>query len=564
MATLPAGAETEPADSSLWSEDLRESRGLRRKGRSWLFVAAAAVALFVASPILVIVASPLLEAGGSTWQHLRETVLGTYITNSVLLALGAGAGAGLLGVSTAWFTAVYRFPGRSWVDWLLLLPLAMPTYLVAYAYTDFLVFDGPVQTWLRTVTGLSAGEMWFPPIRSLGGAIVLFSLVLYPYVYLLCRASFLEQSVCVLDASRTLGMSRTRSFWRVALPMARPALAGGIALVAMESLADFGAVDYFAVDTFTTGIYRTWFGLGAPVAAAQLAAGLLGVVVLLLVLERLSRGKRRFHGTTTKRQDLPGWPLRGWRGLAALAFCLLPVLLGFGVPVGILVEASLTAGFLPSLEDSLTWTGHSLLLATVAALLAVAASLLLAYNNRLCAGPASRALTGMASLGYAVPGSVIAVGILLLLGGVDRALGGATGLVSGTLFALVFAYLVRFLTLGLHAVDAGMARIQPNLDQAGRTLRSSALGVLGRVHFPLLRASSLAAALLVFVEVLKELPATLMIRPFNFDTLAVRIYQLASDERFAESAAPALLIVAAGLVPVVFLSRMMRGGRGEQ
>ena len=564
MATLPAGTETEPADPSLWSEDMREPRGLRRKGRSWLFVAAAAVSLFVASPILVIVASPLFEAGGSTWQHLRQTVLGTYVTNSVLLALGAGTGAGLLGVSTAWFTAVYRFPGRSWVDWLLLLPLAMPTYLVAYAYTDFLVFDGPVQTWLRSVTGLGAGELWFPPIRSLGGAIVLFSLVLYPYVYLLCRASFLEQSVCVLDASRTLGMSRTRSFWRVALPMARPALAGGIALVAMESLADFGAVDYFAVDTFTTGIYRTWFGLGAPVAAAQLAAGLLGVVVLLLVLERLSRGKRRFHGTTTKRQDLPGWPLRGWRGIGALAFCLLPVLLGFGVPVGILVEASFTAGFLPSLEDSLAWTGHSLLLATVAAVLAVATSLLLAYNNRLCAGPASRGLTGMASLGYAVPGSVIAVGILLLLGGVDRLLGGATGLVSGTLFALVFAYLVRFLTLGLHAVDAGMARIQPNLDQAGRTLRSSALGVLGRVHFPLLRASSLAAALLVFVEVLKELPATLMIRPFNFDTLAVRIYQLASDERFAESAAPALLIVAAGLIPVVFLSRMMRGGRGEQ
>ena len=536
---------------------------IRDGSRMLLLALGVIVALAVAAPVLVIVASPLL-GGDGTWKHLRETVLGTYVRNSVLLAGGAGFGAAVIGASTAWLVTLFSFPGRRVLEWLLLLPLAVPTYLIAYAYTDFLDFAGPVQEWLLAATGWGVGEYWFPEIRSLGGAVVLFAVVLYPYVYLLCRASFLEQSVCLLDASRTLGLSRSQCFRRVGLPLARPAIAGGVALVAMESLADYGAVDYFAVDTFTTGIYRTWFGLGSRLAAAQLSAVLLAAVVVLLVLERLGRRKRRFFQTGARPRELPRWRLVGARGWGACAVCAFPVLGGFGIPLGILVAGALRAGFLPSLAESLEWAWHSFALASLTAVLAVPLSLLLAYNARLAPGWLARSAVRAASLGYAIPGSVVAVGVLLVLGWTDRFLGeGLMGnlLLSGTIGALVFAYLTRFLTLPVHAVEAGLGRITPSMDQAGRTLRAGPLGVLRRIHFPLLRASVLAAGLLVFVEVLKELPATLIVRPFDFDTLAVRTYQLASDERFAEASAPALLIVLTGLLPVLLLSRMMGASR---
>lgn len=508
-------------------------------------------------------ASPLLGSDG-TWSHLRQTVLGTYVLNSGLLALGSGLGAGLIGLFSAWFITMYQFPGRRILEWMLLLPLAMPTYLIAYAYTDFLDFYGPVQGWIREWTGLGAREYWFPQIRSLGGAIFLFSFVLYPYVYLLCRASFLEQSVCMLDAARTMGQTRLQSFRRVAIPLARPALAAGIALVAMESLADYGAVDYFAVDTFTTGIYRTWFGLGSPIAAAQLSAGLLGVIVLVILLERLSRGRKRFFHTTNRHQCLPRWPLSLPKKIFAFTLCFLPIVVGFLIPLGILIESATQAGFFPSLKDSLQWAWHSIVLAASTALLAVFFALILSYNVRLAPGILSRTAARIASLGYAIPGSVIAVGVLLILGWTDRASTAFFShdyLLSGTLAALLFAYITRFLTLSLGTVESGLTRISPSLDQAARTLGSGPVGVLRRIHFPMLRASTLAAALLVFVEVLKELPATLIIRPFNFDTLAVHIYQQASDERFAESAAPALMIVLVGLAPVLILSRMMSSNR---
>jgi len=532
----------------------------------FLFAGACLLALAVASPVLVIAMSPFL-GGDGTWAHLRETVLGLYIRNSVLLAVGSGLGAGVIGLGTAWTVTMYQFPGRRILEWLLLLPLAMPTYLIAYAYTDFLDFSGPVQELFRSITGLEAGDYWFPEIRSLGGAIFLFSFVLYPYVYLLCRASFLEQSVCMLDASRTMGQSRRESFRRVAIPLARPALAAGIALVAMESLADYGAVDYFAVDTFTTGIYRTWFGLGSPVAAAQLSAGLLGVIVLVVILERLSRGKKRFFHTTNRRQCLPRWKLSMVKQVVAFFLCAVPVLIGFLIPVGILIEAASGAGFFPSLVDSLEWAWHSVVLATGASVLAVLFALLLSYNVRLTPNPVSRTASRIASLGYAIPGSVIAVGVLLILGWADRtgsALFSHSFFLSGTLAALFFAYITRFLTLSIGTMESGLTRISPSLDQAGRTLGSGPLSILRRIHFPMLRASTLAALLLVFVEVLKELPATLIIRPFNFDTLAVHIYQQASDERFAESAAPALMIILVGLAPVLILSRMMASSRPDR
>lgn len=528
-----------------------------------LLITGTLLALLIAAPVLVIAASPTQGSDG-TWTHLRETVLGLYIRNSTFLAIGAGAGAGVIGLLTAWAVTMYQFPGRKILEWMLLLPLAMPTYLIAYAYTDFLDFNGPVQELVRDWTGLGAREYWFPAIRSLGGAIFLFSFVLYPYVYLLCRASFLEQSMCMLDASRTMGQSRLESFRRVAIPLSRPALAAGIALVAMESLADYGAVDYFAVDTFTTGIYRTWFSLGSPIAAAQLSAGLLAVILFIVVLERLSRGRRRFFNTTNRHQDLPRWQLSTPKKIFATLLCLLPVTVGFLIPLAILIEAAAGASFLPSVLDSLQWTWHSIVLATVTAVLAVVFALILSYNVRLAPGILSSSAARVASLGYAIPGSVVAVGVLLILGWTDRFTAFFLPdqlLLSGSIVALIFAYITRFLTLSMQTVESGLTRIAPSLDQAGRTLRAGPVSILGRIHFPLLRASTLAAALLVFVEVLKELPATLMIRPFNFDTLAVRIYQLASDERFAEASAPALLIVLVGLAPVLILSRMMTASR---
>lgn len=560
---MPSGPDRDPVSAPEVTNPADRPGPINLFPRWLLVLLGCLLALGIAAPVLVIAGSPFLGSDG-TWKHLQETVLGKYATNSILLALGAGAGAGVIGASCAWLVTMYSFPGRRILEWLLLLPLAMPTYLIAYAYTDFLDFAGPVQSWIRTLTGLDAGDYWFPQIRSLGGAVFLFSLVLYPYVYLLCRACFLEQSVCMLDASRTMGFSRAQSFRRVALPLARPAIAAGVALVAMESLADYGAVDYFAVDTFTTGIYRTWFGLGSPVGAAQLSAALLGVILLLLVLERLSRGRKRFFHTTNRRQDLPRWQTTPLKRSLCLLVCLFPVLFGFGIPVGILLDATIHAGFLPSLGESLEWAKHSLVLAAATAVIAVPAALFLVYNTRIAPGFPARVAARIASIGYAIPGSIVAVGVLLILGWTDRGVHHLTQLdlyLSGTLGALIFAYLTRFLTLPTQALEAGLSRITPSLDQAGRTLRAGPLAVLGKIHFPLLRASTLAAGLLVFVEVLKELPATLIIRPFNFDTLAVRVYQLASDERFNEAAAPALLIIATGLVPVLLLSRMMGSSR---
>ncbi|MEM0966184.1 MAG: iron ABC transporter permease [Verrucomicrobiota bacterium] len=559
MESSAAESTSAPPPPPFAVEDRRKSiLGESLSKRLLLFIGIL-VAGFIAAPVLVIAASPLQGSDG-TWAHLRETVLSRYIINSLGLAVGSALGAGLIGAVCAWLVTLYQFPGRRWFEWLLLLPLAMPTYLIAYTYTDFLDFSGPVQDLFRSWTGLGPREYWFPDIRSLGGAIILFSFVLYPYVYLLCRASFLEQSTSLLDAARTMGKSRRQTFFRVALPLSRPALAAGCALVIMEALADYGAVEYLAVDTFTTGIYRTWFNLGSRVAASQLAAGLLAVILLVVLLERLSRGRRKFFQATKSRQVMPRWTLGKSGKVFAVLACFLPVGIGFLIPVAILIEAAIGAGFFSSLNESLQWAWHSTILAAITSPIALLFALLLSYNTRVCPGVISGASARVASLGYAIPGSVVAVGVLLVLGWTDqssRAFLPDSFLLSGSIAALIFAYLTRFLTLSVHTVDSGLTRIPKSFDDAGKTLRAGPITLLARIHFPLIRASTLAAVLLVFVEVLKELPATLIIRPFNFDTLAVRIYHLASDERFAETAAPALLIVLFGLAPVIILSRMM-------
>ena len=526
------------------------------------------LALLIAAPILVVVSSVLAPAG-EVWRHLSDTVLPDYIRNSLLLMVGVGAGVLFIGVGAAWLVTMCRFAGRRVFEWALLLPMAVPAYLLAYAYTDFLQYSGPLQSALRDLTGWGARDYPFPEVRSLGGAVVMLTLALYPYVYLLSRAAFLEQSVSILEASRSLGRSAWRSFFGVSLPLARPAVAAGVALALMETLSDFGTVQYFGVVTFTTGIYRTWFGLGERVAAAQLASALLIFILVLVVLERLLGRRPEGQPVGSRYRTLSGYKLRGLRAALAWLGCALPLGFGFAVPVGIFVAMTLE-GTNGLNERVLVYARNSLTLAALTALLALLVALVLAYGKRVRPNALTRASSRVASLGYAVPGSVIAVGVLMHLGWLDnridegaRALFGlSTGLLlSGTIAGLVFAYLVRFLAVSFGAVEASLGKITANMDDAARSLGHRSLLTLLRVHMPLLRGSLLTAALLVFVDVIKELPATLIVRPFNFDTLAVRVYRLASDERLAEAAPGALLIVLAGVLPVVLLSRAIARSR---
>ena len=531
-----------------------------------------ALALTLALPVLVVLGFLLVPAG-EVWEHLAATVLQDYVVNSLWLMLGVTVGTLIGGVGTAWLVSMCRFPGRGLFEWALLLPMAMPAYIIAYTYTGLLDFAGPVQSALRGWFGWGYGDYWFPEVRSLPGAVVMLSLVLYPYVYLLARAAFLGQSLCVLDVSRTLGNGPWRTFFTVALPLARPAIVAGLSLALMETLADYGTVQFFGVATFTTGIFRTWYGLGNTAAAAQLAALLLGFIFLLILLERLSRRQARYHQTSQRHQAIRRHPLTGGRGLAALGFCLLPLALGFLIPAGQLAAWVLeVAG---SVLDDAFWrlVGHSLGLAATAAVLALLLALVLGYGQRLQPTRGVKAAVRIAGLGYAVPGTVIAVGVIIPFGWVDNQVDAwmrasfdlSTGLLlSGTLVALLFAYLVRFLAVALQTVESGLGKIRPAMDESARSLGLSPGSVLGRVHLPMLRGSLFTALLLVFVDVLKELPATLILRPFNFNTLAVRVYELAADERLADAAPAALAIVLAGLAPVILLSRSITRSRHAQ
>ncbi|HSV29519.1 MAG TPA: iron ABC transporter permease [Candidatus Omnitrophota bacterium] len=533
-------------------------------GRAGWSVATLLVALLVGAPVAV-VAAHLLAPAGEVWGHLAATVLPAYVANSLWLMLGVGTGVVVGGIGTAWLVTMCRFPGARLLEWALLLPMAMPAYVVAYTYTGLLDYSGPVQSGLRALFGWpSARDYWFPEIRSLGGAVAVMTVVLYPYVYMLARAAFLEQSVCVLEASRTLGRGPWRGFAQVALPLARPAIAAGTALALMETLNDFGTVHYFAVDTFTTGIYRTWLGLGQPAVAAQLGALLMVFVLVLVVVERASRGAKRYHHTTSRYRQLPRYRLRGFGRAAAMAFCFLPVLLGFLAPAAVLAGWAAESGAaVLSDPDFLHIVGNSFALAVTASGLAVTVALVMAYAQRLHPTRPTRAAVRFASLGYAVPGSVIAVGTLVPLGAIGNAVG---IMLIGSVAALVYAYLVRFLAVSFNTVEASLAKVTGSMEAASRTLGQGAWGTLRRVHVPIMRGSLLSAGLLVFVDVMKELPATLIMRPFNFDTLAVRTFSLASDERLAAAAAPALAIVLVGLVPVILLSRAIARSRpgGEQ
>ncbi len=530
-----------------------------------LAIVAVAVASLLALPVLVVLSNVFTPTEG-TWSHLASTVLPEYVSNSLLLMAGVAFGVMVGGISTAWLTVMCRFPGHKVFEWALLLPMAVPAYVMAYAYTDFLQFSGPVQTWIRDMTGLGPREYWFPDVRSLGGAVVMLSFVLYPYVYLLARSAFLEQSDSMLEVARGCGYGAWGTFLKVALPLARPGIVAGTALALMETLADFGTVAYFGVPTFTTGIFRAWFSLGDPVVAAQLSAMLLGFVFLLLLVERMTRARAAFHNTSDRKRLRNVYRLRGMRAVVAVFFCVAPLVLGFLLPVGILLKLTLEGGDVQFGARYVQLTVNTVSLAGVTALLAVGLALLVAYAGRSTRSSLVRAANRIAGMGYAVPGAVIAVGVLIPVTRLDHVLAGwiqswtgtSPGLIlTGGIAALVYAYLVRFFAVSLHAVEAGLTKVTPSMDSAARSLGLAPVATLARVHAPLLWRSALSAALLVLVDVMKELPATFVMRPFNFDTLAVQAYNLASDERLAEAATPSLTIVAVGLVPLIVLSRMM-------
>ncbi len=524
---------------------------------------ALAVAAIVALP-LVGIASSLFSAQGELWRHLAETQLGDIARNTVVLLIGVGLGTVVIGTGTAWLVTMCRFPGSRMLQWALLLPLVMPTYIIGYAYADLLTFAGPLQSGLRATMGWSRGDYWFPEIGSPQGVALLFTLVLYPYVYLAARTAFLAQSQSLLEASRILGNGPWRTFLRIGLPLARPAIAAGASLALLETLADFGTVQYYGIHTFTTAIYRTWYGLGNREGAAQLSMVLIVIAVALVALEYRSRGRAGFTIASNLRYVAEPVQLSLPAGLAALAACALPILLGFVVPTAHLAQLALSSGVLVTDPRFVGDAFNSLILATVAAVIIVGLAVFLSYAGRLVRRRLLHRTIAFASLGYAIPGAVIAVGVLLPLAFADHGLdllsrqmlGVPTGLLlSGTAFALVVAYTVRFLAVGMANVAPGLAAIDPAMDASARILGARPREVLWRIHLPMLRAPALTAGLVAFVEVLKELPATLLIRPFNFDTLAIGVYRFASDERLAQAAVGSILIVTVSLAPVILLSR---------
>ena len=537
-----------------------------RRGLDPWSAGAVAIAALVLLPVLAVIWFAF-NPEDNIWPHLLATTLPRYLGNTVLLMLSVGAITAAVGAGAAWLVVMYRFPGRAWLQWALLLPLAVPAYVGAYALVDFLEYAGPVQTMLRGLMGWQdARDYAFPQIRSTGAAVLVLSAALYPYVYLLARAALREQSGAGFEVARALGVGPWGRFFRVGLPLIRPAIAAGVAVVMMETVNDFGVVDYFAVQTLTTGIFTVWLQAGNLGGAAQISTLVLAMIVILVTLEKLSRRRLRFFGSA--RQPRPVTPMRltGGRGALACVACLVPFLAGFVLPVAVLASHALDAGewVAPGLSRAL-W--HTLTTGGIAAVVTVLAGLFMVYGTRLSGHRLPVLLLPVTAIGYAAPGAVLGIGILIPLASFDNALADAilalTGhdpglILTGSAAALVLAYCVRFFAIAQGTADAALGRVPPSLPMAARSLGQSAGGALRRVHVPLIRASVGSALLLVFVDCMKELPATLLLRPFGYDTLATRVHAKASLENIAEAAPAALMITAVGLVAVGLLARANR------
>lgn len=537
---------------------------MKTNSKKW-FIVTLIVALLLTAPLWLLV-SFVFEPTNDNWTHIANTLLPEYIENSLILMLGVSIGTLLFGVSSAWIISQYHFFGKKILHWALLLPLAMPAYIIAYTYTGLLGFEGPVQSYLLTFVDIRTLLEWFPEVRSLGGAILMFSLVLYPYVYLLARASFAAKNQAIIDASKTLGASPLRRFFNIALPMARPAIIAGLTLALMETLADFGTVQYFGIPTFTTGIYRTWTGFGDTSTAAQLSLLLLAFVTLLMLVEFWSRRQAKYfsQSQTSKQSNIQ--ILTGTKSFWAFIICFLPILLGFIVPAIQLLAWSISTAETNFNLEFLKLMWNSFYLAFLTASSAVIIALLLAYSKRIQGNRFIRTMVKITTLGYAIPGTIIAIAVIIMFSSIDNAFDAwmiknfdiSTGLLlSGTLFILVFAYTFRFLSVSLQTIDSGLSKIKDSMDEAALTLGANRWDVLFKIHLPLLKTSLLTAFILVFVEVLKELPTTLILRPFNFNTLSVKAYEMAADERLADAGLPALLIVLTGIIPVIILSKII-------
>ncbi len=499
------------------------------------------------------------------WPHLMTSVLPRYLGNTLILMVGVAALTAVFGAAAAWLVAMYRFPGRRWLDYALLFPLAIPAYVGAYALVDFLDYAGPLQAAMRALFGWrDVRDYWFPEVRAHGPAIVVLASALYPYVYLLARAAFREQSGSSYEVARALGAGPWALFWRVGLPMARPAIATGVALVMMETVADYGTVQHFGVQTLTTGVFSTWLTGNNAGGAAQIAGVILALILLLLGFERIGRRNARFHGVSRGTRPIAPLPLSGVRGWAATAFCLVPFVMGFVLPVAVMLghafrrpDVWVAPGLLPAL-------GNTVLVGGLAAALTVLAAVFLVYGTRMIGRDLARMVLPVTVLGYAAPGAVLALGLLIPLAALDHRVadgvlwltGSDPGLImTGTSAAIVLAYFVRFFGIAQGAMDAAFGRVSPSLPMAARSLGRTAGGTLRDVYLPLMKGSVATALLVVFVDCVKELPATLLLRPFNFNTLSTRVFELASLERLGEAAPAALLVMAVGLAAVGLLAR---------
>ncbi|EGQ9698050.1 iron ABC transporter permease [Vibrio parahaemolyticus] len=524
-----------------------------------------AITLLLVLPILAIFYTAIGETD-NLFTHLMSTVMPTYIYNTVVLTIGVMGLSLIFGIPSAWLMAMCKLPTEKWLQWALVLPLAMPGYIIGYIFTDWFDFAGPIQIFLRDVTGRGPGEYWFPDIRTLPGATFVLSLVLYPYVYLLCRAAFMEQNVSLLQSARLLKCSPWESFWRISMPLVRPSIAVGLSLVAMETIGDFGTVSYFAVNTLTTAVYDTWLGYSNLNAAAKISAIMLLIVVLLLSTERYSRRKQKLFQSQFNSHEDFRYELSGWKKWAALVWCWGLVAVAFILPLLQLIDYSITyfeQSWTPEFRE---YAWNSLVVSVIAAIIGVAVALIVNFTHRVNGKRESLAFMRLSSMGYAVPGTVLAIGVMVAVLFMDYRVNdiakamewGRPGLIfSGSMFALIFAMVVRFSAVAIGSIESNLNKISPSLDMASRTMGCTPNTMLWRVHFPLVKRGALIAALLVFIESMKELNASLLLRPFNFETLATYVYNFASDEHLELAALPAVLLVLVGLIPLVVVNRSL-------
>lgn len=537
---------------------------MKEKNRIWK-ASSGSLSLLLVLPILAIFYLSLGDSG-DLFAHLISTVMPTYIYNTVVLVLGVLVLALLFGVPSAWLMAMCRLPGERVLQWALVLPLAMPGYVVGYIFTDWFDYAGPIQIFIRDLSGWQAGDYWFPDLRSLGGATAILALVFYPYVYLMARAAFMEQSASLLQSARLLRCTPFESFRRLSLPLARPSIAVGLSLVAMETIGDFGTVSYFSVNTLTTAVYDTWLGYSNLNAAAKISAIMLLVVILLLSTERYSRRKQKlFQANFTSHEELR-YTLHGWKKWLALTWCWGLVSVAFILPLGQLLIYAYKYFSQSWTEEFRQYAVNSLQVSIIAALIAILVALVVNFSHRLNGNRLSVTFMRLASLGYAVPGTVLAIGVMAPVLTMDHWINdiakqmewGRPGLVlSGSMFAMIFAMVVRFSAVAIGSVESSLNKISPSMDMASRTMGCNQNQMLKRVHLPLVRRGVLVAGLLVFIESMKELNAALLLRPFNFETLATYVYNFVSDEHLELGALPAVLLILVGLVPLIVINRSL-------